>query len=61
MKKLRDAVLSKGVSAEKIEQTSAKTILSDEILDSLDNVGGADGGAAKRPPLFGRVFGRIPF
>lgn len=55
MKKLREAVLSKGVSAEKVDQTIEKKILSDEVLDTLDNVGGS------RPPLFGRVFGRIPF
>jgi hypothetical protein len=61
MKKLREAVLSKGVTAETIDQNSTKTVLSEDVLASLDNVGGADGGHATRPGLFGRVFGRIPF
>lgn len=61
MKKLREAVLSKGISAETIDQNPARTVLSEEVLASLDNVGGADDDQAERPGLFGRVFGRIPF
>jgi len=59
MKKLREAVLSKGAAAEKVDQSSEKTVLSDEVLNALDDVGG--GMQATRPGLFGRVFGRIPF
>lgn len=61
MKKLREAVLSKGVTAETIDQNPAKTTLSEDVLASLDNVGGGYDEEVERPGLFGRVFGRIPF
>jgi hypothetical protein len=62
MHNLKEALVGKGVSAEKLNTQSDNTVLPDSVFDSLTNIGGGDDENTRIDiDAFGRVFGRIRF